>query len=106
MVIPSLQVQGARELGRLHQLRRRSLVLVGARPPQGRLAVLYVCVRKCVTSCMRVRGGGAGGRQQRKGKERVIRGNVYSIVVSRVYSRGEIETTGADSASVVSKLCG
>ena len=88
-----LQVQGARELGRLHQLRRRSLVLVGARQPQGRAAVLYVCVRKCVTSCMRVRGGGAGGRQQRKGKERVIRGNVYSIVVSRVHSRGEIETT-------------
>ena len=60
-------------------------------------------VRHIVHAC---EGGGAGGRQQRKGKERVIRGNVYSIVVSRVYSRGEIETTGADSASVVSKLCG
>jgi len=36
----------------------------------------------------------------------VIRGNVYSIAVSRVYSRGEIESTVADSASVVSKLCG
>ena len=51
-------------------------------------------------------GGGGGGRQQRKGKERVIGGNVFSIVVSQVYSRGEIETTVVDSASVVSKLCG
>ena len=101
-----LQVQGARELGRLHQLRRRSRVLVGARHPQGRAAVLYVCVRKCVTSCMRVRGGGRRTATAQREREGVIRGNVYSIVVSRVYSRGEIETTGADSASVVSKLCG
>ena len=63
-----LQVQGARELGRLHQLRRRSLVLVGARQPQGRFAVLYVCVRKCVTSCMRVRGGGQEDGNSAKGK--------------------------------------
>jgi len=88
-----LQVQGARELGRLHQLRRRSLVLLGARQPQGRAAVLYVCVRKCVTSCMRVRGGGRRTATAQREREGVIRGNVYSIVVSRVYSRGEIETT-------------
>ena len=77
-----------------------------ARQPQGRAAVLYVCVRKCVTSCMRVRGGGRRTATAQREREGVIRGNVYSIVVSRVYSRGEIETTGADSASVVSKLCG
>ena len=88
-----LQVQDARELGRLHQLRRRSLVLFGARQPQGRFAVLYVCVRKCVTSCMRVRGGGQEDGNSAKGKRGLIRGNVYSIVVSRVYSRGETETT-------------
>ena len=81
-------------------------LLVGERQPQGRFAVLYVCVRKCVTSCMRVRGGGQEDGNSAKGKRGLIRGNVYSIVVSRVYSRGEIETTGADSASVVSKLCG
>ena len=63
-----LQVQGARELGRLHQLRRRFFVLVGARQPQGRAAVLYVCVRKCVTSCMRVRGGGQEDGNSAKGK--------------------------------------
>ena len=63
-----LQVQGARELGRLHQLRRRSLVLVGARQPQGGASVLYVCVRKCVTSCMLVRGGGQEDGNSAKGK--------------------------------------
>ena len=61
-------------------------------------------VRHIVHACEG--GGGRRTATAQREREGVIRGNVYSIVVSRVYSRGEIETTGADSASVVSKLCG
>ena len=51
-------------------------------------------------------GGGRRTATAQREREGVIRGNVYSIVVSRVSSRGEIETTGADSASVVSDSAG
>ena len=61
--------------------------------------------KQTARTCM-LEGAGQEDGNSAKGKERVIGGNVYSIVVSRGYSRGEIETTGADSASVVSKLCG
>ena len=69
-----LQVQGARELGRLHQLRRGCFVLVFARQPQGRAAVLYVCVcanasqHACMcVGCRRtskVKGGEGGGETE------------------------------------------
>ena len=71
--------------------------------PCGRSVRVRAQVRHIVHAC---EGGGRRTATAQREREGVIRGNVYSIVVSRVYSRGEIETTGADSASVVSKLCG
>ena len=70
-LVPYLQVQGVRELGRLHQLRRRCLLLHVARQPQGRFAVLYVCVY----AFMCVGGGCRRTSRVEKGEgERVTRG--------------------------------
>ena len=49
-LVPDLQVQGARALGRLHQLPRRCFLLVRARQHQGRVAVLSEEERQHVRS--------------------------------------------------------
>ena len=49
-VLATLQVQGARALGRLHQLPRRCFLLVRARQHQGRVAVLSEEERQHVRS--------------------------------------------------------
>ena len=68
-----LPVHGARALGRFHQLRRRCLVLVEARQPQGHVEVLYVYVCKCVTARMHVCVGQEdieGGKGRGEGGDR------------------------------------
>ena len=62
-----LLVQGTDVLGRLNQLHCRCLVLVLARQPQGRFAVLHVCVCVFVKSCMHVRGGQEAGNRVSEG---------------------------------------
>ena len=84
--MPHLPVQCARQLCRLHQLRRRCLVPVVACQPQGRAAVLYVCVCKCITARMHVWGGQEDIQAGKRGRERLNGGNILQCTsFSSVY---------------------
>ena len=63
--MPYLQVLGARELGRLHQLCCNCLVIFVARLPQGRAALLYVCV--CANASQHACMWGGGVQEDIKG---------------------------------------
>ena len=75
-----LQVKGAGELGRLHELRRRCFMSVATRQTQGRGAVLYVFV-ECL-HMMHACACGAGPACEAKVKQ------------SKVKSKGERKRIG------------
>ena len=60
---------------------------------QGYIHACYMCMSSCMYMPLPRLGERHADGNSAKGKRGLIRGNVYRIVVSRVYSRGEIETT-------------